>query len=92
MVVRVTDVKPLMTVAAYTCEQCGYELYQSVRASRPICSLLCILTRYRACVNDTAGEQIFLAVAAVPGANVRLVSVSRLHDQAVARRTRRSAI
>lgn len=28
MVVRVTDVKPLMTVAAYTCEQCGYELYQ----------------------------------------------------------------
>lgn len=31
MVVRVTDVKPLMTVAAYTCEQCGYELYQPVR-------------------------------------------------------------
>jgi|EP01046_Picozoa_sp_COSAG06_P072917 DNA replicative helicase MCM subunit Mcm2 (Cdc46/Mcm family) len=34
MVVRVTDVKPLMTVAAYTCEQCGYELYQPVRAPR----------------------------------------------------------
>jgi DNA replication licensing factor MCM7 len=30
MVVRATDVKPLMTVAAYTCEQCGYELYQPI--------------------------------------------------------------
>lgn len=31
MVTRVTDVRPLMTVAAYTCEQCGYEIYQEVK-------------------------------------------------------------
>ena len=30
MVTRCTDVKPLMTVAAYTCEQCGFEVYQPV--------------------------------------------------------------
>jgi DNA replicative helicase MCM subunit Mcm2 (Cdc46/Mcm family) len=41
MVVRVTDVKPLMTVAAYTCEQCGYELYQPVRERRPAFSHVC---------------------------------------------------
>lgn len=32
MVTRVTDVKPLATVACYTCDTCGYELYQPIEA------------------------------------------------------------
>ena len=49
MVVRVTDVKPLMTVAAYTCEQCGYELYQPV--CEPIPGFLTSIRLYTiACV------------------------------------------
>ena len=31
IVTRATDVKPLMSVATYTCDQCGSESYQPVR-------------------------------------------------------------
>ena len=30
IVTRVTDVKPLISVATYTCDTCGYEIYQEV--------------------------------------------------------------
>ncbi|KAL4566956.1 hypothetical protein LXL04_022526 [Taraxacum kok-saghyz] len=32
IVTRCTDVKPLMKVAVYTCEECGFEIYQEVTA------------------------------------------------------------
>ncbi|KAG3159437.1 DNA replication licensing factor [Phytophthora cactorum] len=32
MVTRVSTVKPLLTVATYTCEACAYEVYQEVKA------------------------------------------------------------
>lgn len=32
MVTRVSNVKPLLTVATYTCESCAYEVYQEVNA------------------------------------------------------------
>ena len=31
IVTRATDIKPLMSVATYTCDQCGSESYQPVR-------------------------------------------------------------
>jgi len=31
IVTRVTEVKPKMVVATYSCEQCGLEVYQHVR-------------------------------------------------------------
>ena len=30
MVVRISDVKPLVRVATYTCDVCGYEIFQEV--------------------------------------------------------------
>lgn len=38
IITRCTDVKPLMQVATYTCETCGYEIYQEVtsRSFMPI--------------------------------------------------------
>lgn len=30
VVVRVTEVKPLLVVVTYTCENCGHEIYQEV--------------------------------------------------------------
>ncbi len=30
IVVRASDIKPICVVATYTCDQCGYELYQEV--------------------------------------------------------------
>jgi len=42
MVLRATDVKPLMTVATFSCDRCGYELYQPVVSKQfmptPACS------------------------------------------------------
>lgn len=32
MVVRVSEVKPLISVASYICEECGYEMYQPVHS------------------------------------------------------------
>ena len=32
MVTRVTDVKPLVTVATYTCDVCGFEIYQEIKS------------------------------------------------------------
>lgn len=34
IVTRATEVKPVMTVATYTCDQCGAESYQPVRGRR----------------------------------------------------------
>lgn len=30
VVVRVSEVKPLMSVCTFTCDKCGYEIYQEV--------------------------------------------------------------
>lgn len=32
IITRATEVKPLMSVATYTCDQCGSESYQPVRS------------------------------------------------------------
>lgn len=36
IVTRATEVKPMMAVATYTCDQCGAETYQPVRPSSPM--------------------------------------------------------
>lgn len=30
IVVRVSDVKPMITVATYVCDACGFEIYQTI--------------------------------------------------------------
>ena len=35
IVTRVSDVKPLVTVITYTCDDCGMEVYQTVRIPPP---------------------------------------------------------
>ena len=32
IVVRVSDVKPLIQIACYACDSCGYEIYQTVNS------------------------------------------------------------
>lgn len=36
IVTRATEVKPMMAVATYTCDQCGAETYQPVRSFGPV--------------------------------------------------------
>lgn len=48
MVTRVSNVKPLLTVATYTCEACAYEVYQEVNARQFTPLLACPSERCRA--------------------------------------------
>jgi DNA replicative helicase MCM subunit Mcm2 (Cdc46/Mcm family) len=40
IVTRCSDVKPLMQVAVYTCEDCGFEIYQVIYKSTPRTALI----------------------------------------------------
>lgn len=46
IVTRCSDVKPLMQVAVYTCEECGFEIYQ-VSKETPISDILTLLRKIR---------------------------------------------
>lgn len=50
IVTRCSDVKPLMQVAVYTCEECGFEIYQVI--NKQIC-LVWFINYVLCCVNDT---------------------------------------
>ncbi|MCO5606715.1 hypothetical protein L7F22_060905 [Adiantum nelumboides] len=56
IITRCTDVKPLMQVAVYTCEECGFEIYQEVTARSFMPLLECPSTRCR--TNNTKGQLI----------------------------------
>lgn len=54
MATRITNVRPLIFVATYTCDACGHEFYKSVRSKE--------FTPMAICENDncTSSEKIFL--------------------------------
>lgn len=54
IVTRCTDVKPLLQVATYTCDECGFEIYQEVTARTFMPLVECPSTRCR--VNNARGK------------------------------------
>ncbi|CAK7348423.1 unnamed protein product [Dovyalis caffra] len=56
IVTRCSDVKPLMQVAVYTCEECGFEIYQEVTARVFMPLFECPTTRCK--TNNTKGNLI----------------------------------
>ncbi|CAI6003185.1 unnamed protein product [Closterium sp. NIES-64] len=54
IVTRCTDVKPLLQVATYTCDECGFEIYQEVTARTFMPLFECPSTRCR--TNNTRGR------------------------------------
>ncbi|GLT43135.1 hypothetical protein SLA2020_171060 [Shorea laevis] len=56
IVTRCSDVKPLMQVAVYTCEECGFEIYQEVTARVFMPLFECPTDRCK--VNKTKGNLI----------------------------------
>ncbi|KAM3323676.1 DNA replication licensing factor MCM7 [Capsicum chacoense] len=56
IVTRCSDVKPLMQVAVYTCEECGFEIYQEVTARVFMPLFEC--PSYRCKVNKAKGNLI----------------------------------
>ncbi|NWH74859.1 MCM7 factor, partial [Piaya cayana] len=57
IVTRVSEVKPLMVVATYSCDQCGAETYQPIQAATFTPLLLC---PSRECQRDGAGGRLYL--------------------------------
>ncbi|KAL5700906.1 DNA helicase [Ranunculus cassubicifolius] len=56
IVTRCSDVKPLMQVAVYTCEECGFEIYQEVTARIFMPLFDCPSSRCK--INQTKGNLI----------------------------------
>eukprot|EP00002_Diphylleia_rotans_P001193 TRINITY_DN10661_c0_g1_i1.p1 TRINITY_DN10661_c0_g1~~TRINITY_DN10661_c0_g1_i1.p1 ORF type:complete len:601 (+),score=137.97 TRINITY_DN10661_c0_g1_i1:45-1847(+) len=54
IVTRVTDVKPMITVATYTCDQCGFEIYQEVNSKAFLPIFEC--TSQKCATNQTKGK------------------------------------
>ena len=58
---RVGDVKPLMEVACYTCDACGFEIYQEVTGESFMPIQRCPTG---ACLNSTTGANLHLQTRA----------------------------
>ncbi|NXJ87146.1 MCM7 factor, partial [Trogon melanurus] len=57
VVTRVTEVKPMMVVATYSCDQCGAETYQPIQAPTFTPLLMC---PSRECQTNRAGGRLYL--------------------------------
>ena len=71
MVVRASDVQPCCTVATYTCDRCGAELYQDVSHQREFVPL-------RTCVSDSCKDS---KAETLHGGKCRFVSFQELKIQ-----------
>jgi DNA replication licensing factor MCM7 len=78
MITRVSDVKPLMTVNAYTCDQCGHEVFQPVSSKtfRPITE--CSSTR---CLEDRSRGKLFASTRASKFSAFQEVKLQELATQ-----------
>lgn len=61
IVTRVSDVKPLVLVNAYTCDKCGYEMFQEVNLKTFLPLTECTST---VCRNDNQRGQLFMLTRA----------------------------
>ncbi|CAH1782437.1 unnamed protein product [Owenia fusiformis] len=57
IVTRATEVKPMMTVATYTCDQCGCETYQPISAPTFMPQVMCSSSD---CSTNRAGGRLYL--------------------------------
>ncbi|XP_077589755.1 DNA replication licensing factor MCM7 [Stigmatopora nigra] len=57
IVTRATEVKPMMAVATYTCDQCGAETYQPIQSSTFMPLIMC---PSQECVTNKSGGRLYL--------------------------------
>ncbi|XP_078390033.1 DNA replication licensing factor MCM7 [Cetorhinus maximus] len=57
IVTRVTEVKPMMVVATYTCDQCGAETYQPIQSPSFMPLIMC---PSRECQTNKSGGRLYL--------------------------------
>ncbi|CCJ30575.1 unnamed protein product [Pneumocystis jirovecii] len=58
IIIRVSDVKPSLQINAYTCDHCGYEIFQEIKAKQFIPIIECISDE---CRKNNSKGQLFMS-------------------------------
>ncbi|KAJ7542087.1 hypothetical protein O6H91_10G089200 [Diphasiastrum complanatum] len=78
IITRCSDVKPLLKVAVYTCEECGFEIYQEVMARTFMPLFECPSTR---CRTNNAKGRLILQLRASKFLRFQEAKIQELADQ-----------
>lgn len=78
IVTRVSDVKPSVLVNAYTCDKCGYEIFQEVNSKvfTPLSECTSAV-----CKNDNLKGQLFMSTRASKFASFQEVKIQEMANQ-----------
>jgi len=78
IVTRATEVKPMMTVATYTCDTCGNETYQPIGSTSFMPLLMCPA---QACVTNRSGGRLYLQTRGSKFVKFQEVKIQEHSDQ-----------
>ncbi|CCH44358.1 DNA replication licensing factor [Wickerhamomyces ciferrii] len=78
IVTRVSDVKPSITVNAYTCDQCGYEIFQEINSKTFTPLAECTSEQ---CVNNQSRGKLFMSTRASKFSPFQDVKIQELASQ-----------
>ncbi|KAI3405248.2 mcm7 [Candida oxycetoniae] len=78
IVTRVSDVKPSVLVIAYTCDKCGYEIFQEVnsRVFTPLTTC-----NSPSCISDNNKGQLFMSTRASKFSSFQEVKIQEMSNQ-----------
>ncbi|CAG5132698.1 unnamed protein product [Candidula unifasciata] len=78
IVTRATEVKPMMTVATYTCDTCGNETYQPISSTAFMPLLMC---PSQACTTNRSGGRLYLQTRGSKFVKFQEVKIQEHSDQ-----------
>jgi len=78
IVTRATEVKPMMTVATYTCDTCGNETYQPINSTSFMPLLMCPA---QACTTNRSGGRLYLQTRGSKFVKFQEVKIQEHSDQ-----------
>ncbi|XP_072180033.1 DNA replication licensing factor mcm7-A-like [Diadema setosum] len=78
IVTRSTEVKPMMTVATYTCDQCGAETYQPINSPAFMPLLMC---PSQECTTNKSGGRLYLQTRGSKFVKFQEVKIQEHSDQ-----------
>ncbi|XP_077987692.1 DNA replication licensing factor mcm7-like [Glandiceps talaboti] len=78
IVTRATEVKPMMTVATYTCDQCGSETYQVINSPTFMPLLTC---PSRDCTTNKSGGRLYLQTRGSKFVKFQEIKIQEQSDQ-----------
>ena len=79
IVTRCSDVKPLVEVATYTCDQCGFEIYQEVGLKTSFTPFASCPSKY--CVENNLSGKLFMQTRGSKFIKYQELKLQELPDQ-----------